>query len=93
VIAAQGYPGRPKSGDAISGLDADFGADVKVFHAGTKLDGDGHAVTAGGRVLCVCALGNDLPHARDRAYAAADFIQFDGAFYRCDIGHRALTRE
>jgi len=93
VIAAQGYPGRPKSGDAISGLDADFGADVKVFHAGTKLDGDGHAVTAGGRVLCVCALGNDLLQARDRAYGAADFIQFDGAFYRCDIGHRALTRE
>jgi len=93
VIAAQGYPGKPKGGDAISGLDADFGADVKVFHAGTKLDGNGHAVTAGGRVLCVCALGNDLLQARDRAYGAADFIQFDGAFYRCDIGHRALTRE
>ena len=93
VIAAQGYPGRPKSGDAISGLDADFGADVKVFHAGTKLDGDGHAVTAGGRVLCVCALGNDLLQARDRAYGAAAHIDFDGAFHRRDIGHRALARK
>jgi phosphoribosylamine--glycine ligase len=93
VIAAQGYPGRPKSGDAISGLDADFGADVKVFHAGTKLDGDGHAVTAGGRVLCVCALGNDLLQARDRAYGAAAHIDFDGAFHRRDIGYRALARK
>jgi len=93
VIAAQGYPGKPKGGDAISGLDADFGADVKVFHAGTKLDGDGHAVTAGGRVLCVCALGNDLLQARDRAYGAAAHIDFDGAFHRRDIGHRALARK
>ena len=90
VIAAQGYPGKPKSGDAISGLDADFGADVKVFHAGTKLDGNGHAITAGGRVLCVCALGNDLSQARDRAYGAVARIRFDGAFYRRDIGHRAI---
>ncbi|MGH8184281.1 MAG: phosphoribosylamine--glycine ligase [Rhodanobacteraceae bacterium] len=92
VIAAQGYPGTPKNGDAVSGLDADFGADVKVFHAGTKLNADGKAVTAGGRVLTVCALGDDLAQARDRAYAAADRIHFDGAFFRRDIGHRALVR-
>ena len=93
VIAAQGYPGKPKTGDAISGLDGDFGADVKVFHAGTRLDSDGRAVTAGGRVLCVCALGNDLSQARDGAYGAAGHIDFAGAFHRRDIGHRALARK
>src|SRR5690242_4004415 len=93
VIAARGYPGKPKTGDAISGLDADFGTDVKVFHAGTKLDGDGRALTAGGRVLCVCALGNDLSQARDCAYGAARHIDFDGAFHRRDIGHRALAQK
>ena len=92
VIAAQGYPGKPKTGNAISGLDTDFGAGVKVFQAGTKSDDDGNTMTAGGRVLCVCALGNDLLQARDRAYAAVVRIRFDGAFHRRDIGHRALTR-
>ncbi|MGH8292721.1 MAG: phosphoribosylamine--glycine ligase [Gammaproteobacteria bacterium] len=92
VIAAADYPGKPKTGDLISGLDSDFDADVKVFHAGTKLDSDGSVVTAGGRVLCVCALGDDLPQARERAYAAVEHIHFDGAFYRHDIGHRALAR-
>ena len=92
VIAAAGYPGKPKTGDAISGLDADFGAGVKVFHAGTNLAGDGHIVTAGGRVLCVCALGDDLSQARDRAYVAVDRIRFDRAFFRRDIGYRALAR-
>lgn len=91
VIAAEGYPGKPKTGDAVSGLD-DFGPDVKVFHAGTRLDGAGNIVTAGGRVLCVCALGDDLLQARDRAYVAASSIRFEGAFYRHDIGHRALLR-
>jgi phosphoribosylamine--glycine ligase len=93
VMAAKGYPGEPKTGDAISGLDADFGDGVKVFHAGTKPGGDGGVVTAGGRVLCVCALGDDLSRARDRAYTAADRIRFDGAFYRRDIGYRALARQ
>ena len=92
VIAAAGYPGKPKTGDLLSGPDSDFGADVKVFHAGTKLDSDGNVVTAGGRVLCVCALGDDLPQARARAYDAVEHIHFDGAFFRHDIGHRALTR-
>jgi phosphoribosylamine--glycine ligase len=93
VMAAKGYPGEPKTGDAISGLDADFGDGVKVFHACTKPGGDGGVVTAGGRVLCVCALGDDLSRARDRAYTAADRIRFDGAFYRRDIGYRALARQ
>ena len=90
VIAAQGYPGKPKTGDVISGLDAAFDAGVKVFHAGTKLDGDGNVITAGGRVLCACAQGDDLSQARNRAYAAVDRIHFEGAFCRRDIGYRAL---
>jgi phosphoribosylamine--glycine ligase len=96
VIAAGGYPGKVKSGDVISGLDAKAASgdrDVKVFHAGTKLDGNGNVVTAGGRVLTACALGDDLAQARDRAYAAARAIRFDGAFFRRDIGHRALARD
>ncbi len=91
VMAAQGYPGKAKAGDVIAGLDEELGPDVKVFQAGTKIDADGQVVTAGGRVLCVCALGDDLKQARDRAYAAADRIHFDGAFCRRDIGHRALV--
>jgi phosphoribosylamine--glycine ligase len=92
VVAAQGYPGKPRTGDVISGLDNEFDAGVKVFQAGTRLDGDHNVVTAGGRVLCVCALGDALSSARDRAYAAVDHVRFDGAFYRRDIGHHALLR-
>jgi len=89
VVAAHGYPAKVRTGDTIEGLDADGGRDVKVFHAGTR-EQDGNVVTAGGRVLTVCALGDDLGVARDRAYAAARNIRIDGAFYRRDIGHRAL---
>jgi phosphoribosylamine--glycine ligase len=92
VLAAAGYPGKVRSGDAIAGLDAAAGSDVKVFHAGTRLDAAGHVVTAGGRVLTVGALGDDLAAARDRAYAAARAIRFDGMFMRRDIAHRALHR-
>jgi phosphoribosylamine--glycine ligase len=92
VLAAGGYPGKVRNGDAIAGLDAVAGSDVKVFHAGTRLDAAGHVVTAGGRVLTVCALGDDLAAARDRAYAAARAIRFDGMFMRRDIAHRALHR-
>ncbi|HET7557574.1 MAG TPA: phosphoribosylamine--glycine ligase [Rhodanobacteraceae bacterium] len=95
VIAAGGYPGKVRGGDVISGLDAKAASgdrNVKVFHAGTKLDANGNVVTAGGRVLTACAVGDDLTQARDRAYAAARAIRFDGAFFRRDIGHRALAR-
>ena len=92
VVAAQGYPGTPRSGDAISGLDRDFGADVKVFHGATRRDDAGVLRSAGGRVLTVCALGDDLAAARDNAYAAVDGIHFDGAFHRRDIAFRALQR-
>jgi phosphoribosylamine--glycine ligase len=91
VIAAGGYPGKVRSGDPIEGLDVDPCRDAKVFHAGTRLDAEGRVVTAGGRVLAVCALGDDIAAARERAYAVAREIRFDGAFYRRDIGHRALA--
>lgn len=92
VLAAHGYPGAPRSGDVISGLDTNFGADVKIFHAGTKLDAQDNVITAGGRVLTVCALGDQLSQARDHAYAALERIHLPGGFYRRDIGYRALRR-
>ncbi|EIL88142.1 phosphoribosylamine--glycine ligase [Rhodanobacter fulvus Jip2] len=92
VLAAAGYPARVRSGDVIDGLDAAVASDVKVFHAGTKLDQQGRAVTAGGRVLTVCALGDDLASARTHAYAAIEKIHYEGAFHRRDIAHRALHR-
>lgn len=92
VLAAGGYPGKVRAGDAIEGADTDFGANVKVFHAGSALAADGRAVTAGGRVLTVCAVGDDLAAARAAAYAALATVRFEGAFYRHDIAHRALAR-
>jgi phosphoribosylamine--glycine ligase len=89
VLAAAGYPDAPRKGDAISGLPAAT-EDCKVFHAGTSLV-DGRAVTAGGRVLCVTALGETVRQAQRVAYAAVDAIRFDGMQYRRDIGHRALA--
>ncbi|MDZ7828861.1 MAG: phosphoribosylamine--glycine ligase [Halofilum sp. (in: g-proteobacteria)] len=91
VMAAGGYPGSYRKGDAIEGLDQDFGEDVKVFHAGTT-PGNGPPVTSGGRVLCVTALGRDVAAARDAAYAAVARIDWADAYYRRDIGHRAIDR-
>lgn len=92
VMAAGGYPGKVRGGDVIEGLEAPLETDVKVFHAGTRLDAEGRAVTAGGRVLTVCALGEDLAAARERAYAAVGKLHYEGAFCRRDIAHRALHR-
>ena len=90
VLAAHGYPEDPRKGDAISGLPAPAD-DCRVFHAGTRLEGQ-TLVTAGGRVLCVTALGDSVRMARSRAYEAVERIRFDGMQYRKDIGHRALKR-
>ena len=85
VLASGGYPGSYPTGVSIHGVDELAGlADVEVFHAGTRLD-DGQLVTAGGRVLAVTALGRDVADARQRAYAAADRIRFDGQHRRSDI--------
>jgi phosphoribosylamine--glycine ligase len=92
VVAAEGYPGRVRSGDPIGGLDGAFDPTVKVFHAGTALDAQGRVTTAGGRVLTVCALGGNLAAAREHAYEAVAKIHFNGAFCRRDIAHRALRR-
>jgi phosphoribosylamine--glycine ligase len=92
VMAAAGYPDAYEKGQPIRGLGAVAGADVKVFHAGTKLAGD-QVVTDGGRVLCVVGTGTSVRAACDAAYAGVRKIHWDGAFYRTDIGHRAIHRE
>ncbi len=92
VMAAEGYPGMPRTGDAINSFDAPDVDDTKVFHAGTRLEG-AHAVTAGGRVLCVCALGDTVAEAQRKAYAEVAGIGWPGEFHRHDIGWRAIERE
>lgn len=91
VLAAGGYPDSYEKGHVISGLDVVQGNDVRVFHAGTRLEGT-DIVTTGGRVLCVCALGEDVAEAQRRAYAAVDKISWKDVYYRRDIGHRAIAR-
>ena len=91
VLAAANYPETPRKGDVISGLPAESET-VKVFHAGTE-EKDGKVVTAGGRVLCVTALGDNVKLAQKHAYEAILGIHFDGMQYRRDIGHRAVTRK
>ena len=93
VLAAAGYPDAPRTGDAIGGLSGTHEVDdaVQIFHAGTA-EKAGQVVTAGGRVLCVTALGNNIKMAQKTAYAAVERIHFEGMQYRHDIGHRAMTR-
>jgi phosphoribosylamine--glycine ligase len=93
VMAAGGYPGSYEKGKIIKGVSSpNTGPDVKVFHAGTANHGD-KIVTNGGRVLCVTALGDTVADARDKAYAQIQNIKWDGAYYRHDIGYRAIERE
>ncbi len=94
VVAAAGYPEAPRSGDVIGGLEAAAGADgedVVVFHAGTARKGEA-IVSAGGRVLGVTALGEDVEAARARAYATVGRIELEGMQVRGDIGMRPSTR-
>ena len=92
VMAAAGYPETPRTGDPIHGLDARLPPDCHVFHASTRVQGD-EVVTAGGRVLCACALGESVREAQQLAYAAVAQIEWDGEFNRSDIGWRAVARE
>lgn len=92
VMAAEGYPVKVRTGDAIEGLQAASQDDVHVFHAGTKMQ-DEKVTTSGGRVLCVTALGETLNEARESAYDRVNTIDWPGCFYRKDIGHRALAKE
>jgi phosphoribosylamine---glycine ligase len=89
VMAAEGYPNAYRKGDAIGGLEAAEAQGAVVFHAGTKVKGN-EVVTDGGRVLGVTAVGDDFAGAIAKAYEAVGCIQFEGAYYRRDIGHRVL---
>jgi phosphoribosylamine--glycine ligase len=107
VMAAEGYPGSYAKGFPISGLDSEFAPHVKVFQAGTALvesdpattsltinaQSEADIVTSGGRVLCVCALGETVAEAQREAYRACGQIVWEGAFTRSDIGFRAIERE
>jgi len=91
VMAAGGYPEAYTKGMLISGLPQAEEADRKVFHAGTR-ERDGQVVTDGGRVLCVTALGEDVAQAQHRAYELVRRISWKDAYYRSDIGYRAVQR-
>jgi len=107
VMAAEGYPGSYAKGFPISGLDSEFPQHVKVFQAGTALlesdlaatsvtinaQSEAEVITSGGRVLCVCALGETVAEAQREAYHACGQIAWEGAFTRNDIGYRAIERE
>jgi phosphoribosylamine---glycine ligase len=92
VMAAAGYPEAVRQGDAVTGLDEAAQLPGKIFHAGTRPEGT-QVLTCGGRVLCAVGLGASVAAAQAEAYALAGTVQFAGAQYRRDIGHRALQRE
>ena len=92
VLAAGGYPDAYRKGDVIEGLPAGDETECKVFHAGTTASGDA-VLTSGGRVLCVCALGDTIAAAQQQAYACAGRIHWPDVYYRTDIGYRAIARE
>jgi phosphoribosylamine--glycine ligase len=92
VLASGGYPGAYETGFPISGLDqAEDHPWARIYHAGTRLQG-GQTLTAGGRVLNLTAIGEDLKQAFQRAYQLTDIVSFQDAHFRKDIGHRALAR-
>jgi phosphoribosylamine--glycine ligase len=92
VLAAAGYPDSVRKGDVIEGLAAAARLPGKIFHAGTRLEGE-RVVTSGGRVLCAVGLGANVAAAQREAYALAQAVRFAGVQYRRDIGYRAIERE
>ncbi len=90
-MASEGYPGTPRTGVPITGIEEAEAVGATVFHAGTKLSPEG-LVTSGGRVLGVTATGDDLAAAIARSYQAVEKIRFDGAHYRRDVGAKGLRR-
>lgn len=90
VMSSKGYPGSYEKGVKITGLDDSGSHDLVVFQAGTRAESDGSIVTSGGRVLAVTALGGTIKEAIDRAYGGVCKVSFDGAYYRKDIGAKAL---
>ncbi len=93
VLAAQGYPESYNKGDVISGIDKADATGAKVFHAGTVLNKQQQTTSNGGRVLCATALGNSVTEAQEKAYQAVKLIEWDQAYFRTDIGYRAINRE
>jgi len=93
VMAAGGYPDAYRKADVISGIDDANASDLKVFHAGTQVNDKNEVITSGGRVICVTALGENVTAAQKRAYEGVAMIKWDEAYYRTDIGHRAISRE
>ncbi|MFQ5708295.1 MAG: phosphoribosylamine--glycine ligase, partial [bacterium] len=91
VVASGGYPGAYETGKPIYGLDLALGDGILTFHAGTDVDEHNKIVTSGGRVLGVTAIGDDLMEVRNKAYWAVGKIAFDKAYYRKDIGAKALA--
>jgi phosphoribosylamine--glycine ligase len=91
VLAAGGYPAQYNKGDIINGLNEAAQLDGKVFHAGTA-EQNGNIITAGGRVLCACALGETVAEAQAKAYTIVEQIHWNDVYYRTDIGYRALAR-
>jgi phosphoribosylamine--glycine ligase len=87
IAAAEGYPGRVRSGDAIESR-LESSADRQLFHAGTRLDDEGVCRTAGGRVLAMVAQAPDFDTAFARAYEGLEQVRFEGITYRRDIGHQ-----
>jgi phosphoribosylamine--glycine ligase len=94
VLAAADYPGTPRTGDVIQGIPPhnDLAEDARLFHAGTA-ERDGQIVTAGGRVLCVTVLGDNMRAVQKRAYDLVGTVSFNGMQYRHDIGDRAINRK
>ena len=93
VLAAGGYPGSYRKGDVINGLAGAEQVGCKVFHAGTAHNAQGEITTAGGRVLCVTALGDSVSQAQQKAYQGVDAIYWEGVECRRDIAFRAIARE
>ena len=89
VLAAGGYPDSYEKGDVISGLPVEELTDSKVFHAGTT-EKENNIVTSGGRVLCACALGEDIADAQNKAYQLTNKIHWNNVFCRTDIGFKAI---
>ncbi|MFN0103682.1 MAG: phosphoribosylamine--glycine ligase [Bryobacteraceae bacterium] len=92
VLAAAGYPGKPRTGDVITGIEQAETDGAKVFHAGTRKDDQGRLLTNGGRVVAVTASAKSLPEAMESAYRAVAAIRFEGMQFRKDIGKKGLNR-
>lgn len=92
VLASGGYPNAYNKGDVISGLASNTAVDRKVFHAGTRMQGN-DVVTNGGRVLCATALGNTVTQAQKSAYCLIQELDWNNVYFRHDIAYRAIARE